>query len=636
MVTVAPYGSWESPVSLEMLAEDTVVIAAPQVVDGDVYWTERRPAEGGRTAIVRRTEAGIEEVTPPDFNARTRIHEYGGVPYLAGTDEVLAVRFEDQRIYRIAGGSAAPLTPEPVIDAGERFGDLVRHGDAIIAVRERHRSDGEPVNELVAVPASGGTPAIITGGHDFYSSPRISPDGSQLAWLTWDHPRMPWDGTELWVARLDNEGTLATPQRVAGGPTESIFQPEWGPDGVLYWASDGSGWWNLVRDDAAIAPIEAEIGTAQWVFGMARYAVLDDGRIATVVTADGRQRIALVTGSQYHSIEFAHDTVAPYLAVDGTTLWCVAGDAATPMGLVGVDVDSGQVDVVRHNFTTSIDPAYFSMPEAIEAPTTGGGITHAFYYPPANPEFVAPEGELPPLIVMSHGGPTAATTTDLDLAIQFWTTRGFAVVDVNYRGSIGYGREYRAALEGQWGIVDTDDCIAAARHLADIEQVDARRMAIRGGSAGGYTTLCALAFHDVFAAGASYFGVADCAALAEHTHKFESRYLDSMIGPYPQAADLYRARSPLHHAEGISCPVLLLQGADDKVVLPEQAEVMVQALSRRGIPHAYILFAGEGHGFRKAENIIAANGAELSFYGQVFGFAPAGDVPRIALVPTPG
>ena len=580
---------------------------------------------------MRRVDGGAEEVTPPGFNARTRIHEYGGVPYLVDGDGVLAAAFEDQRLYRIVDRSATPVTPEPAIPGGFRYGDMVRHGDHVIAVRERHLVDAEPANALVAFPASGGEPVEIASGHDFYSSPRVSPDGTQLAWLTWDHPRMPWDGTELWVANLTADAQLGTPRCVAGTPTESIFQPEWGPDGALCWASDRSGWWNLYRNGAPIAPISAEIGTAQWVFGLSRYAFLDDGRLVAVVTEEGRQRIALVADGRYDYLDVSHDTVQPYLAVEGNRLWCVAGDSATAPGVVGIDIDSGQVDVVARNFDAGIDASYFSPPEVITAPTSGEAVTHAFFYPPRNPRFAAADGELPPLIVMSHGGPTAATTADLDLGIQFWTTRGFAVVDVNYRGSIGYGRGYRAALEGEWGIVDTADCIAAALHLGATRRVDTDRMAIRGGSAGGYTTLCALAFHDVFAAGASYFGVADCAALAEHTHKFESRYLDSLIGPYPEDAARYRARSPLHHAADIACPVLLLQGADDKVVLPGQAEVMVEALARRGVPHAYVLFEGEGHGFRSAENIVAAHAAELSFYGQVFGFTPADDVPQLEL-----
>ncbi len=628
---IAPYGSWESPISPAMLAEDAVSVASPQVVDEDVYWTERRPTEGGRTAIVRRRKGRVEDVTPASFDARTRIHEYGGTSYLAEPGGVLAMEFDDQRVYRIVDGVATPLTPEPDIPAGDRYADLVRHGDLVLAVRERHGDTAEPRNELVVFPAAGGEVSVIASGHDFYSSPRRSPDGARLAWLTWDHPRMPWEGTELWLADLRAGGTLGEATLVAGGPSESIFQPEWGPDGGLYWASDATGWWNLYRNGEPVAPIEAEIGAPQWVFGLARYEFLDDGRLVAVVTESGVQRLAVVEGGHYRFVATDHDTLVPYVAVEGRKVWLVAGDAATPLGVVGIDVDGGAADVVRRNHDVSIDAGYFSMPERIAAPSTGGATTHAFYYPPANPDFAAPDGELPPLIVMSHGGPTSATTTELKLAIQVWTSRGFGVVDVNYRGSTGYGRAYRAALEGQWGIVDTADCIAAARHLATTGRIDGSRMAIKGGSAGGYTTLCALAFHDVFAAGVSYFGVADLAALAEHTHKFESRYLDSMVGPYPEAADVYRARSPIHHAEGISCPVLVLQGSEDRVVPPAQAEVMVEALAARGIPHAYLLFEGEGHGFRRAENIIASVAAELSFYSQVFGFEPAGEVPRLEL-----
>lgn len=632
MTTVAPHGSWESPISAALLAEDAISVAAPRCDGGDLYWTERRPAEGGRTVVVRRGRDGAAvDVVPAGFDARTRAHEYGGVPYVVAGGLLLATSFEDQRVYRFDDGAPVAVTPEPAIQAGDRYADLVFHGSEVIAVRERH-GGAEVVNELIVFPVDGAAPPrVIASGHDFYASPRRSPDGRSLAWLTWDHPRMPWDGTDLWRADLAPDGTIGQPRHVAGGPDESIFQPEWSPDGLLHWASDESGWWNVCCEGEAVAPMEAEIGTPQWVFGLARYGFLDDGSIVAVVTDAGRDRIVTLADGAVREVDTPYDTIVHYLAIEGSTVWCVAGNATSPLGIVGVDVAGGEVDVARRNFELDIDSGFFSEPVAIEAPTSGGAVTHAFYYPPQNPRFSAPEGERPPLVVLSHGGPTSATHPNLDLEIQFLTTRGIGVVDVNYRGSSGYGRAYRRALEGQWGIVDTDDCIAAAQFLAETAHVDGARMAIAGGSAGGYTTLCALAFRDTFAAGVSYFGVADCGALADDTHKFESRYLDSLIGPYPERADLYRERSPLYHAEGIGCPVLLLQGADDEVVLPAQAEVMVAALEARGVPHAYLLFEGEGHGFRKAENIIASRNAELSFYGQVFGFEPAGNVPPLLL-----
>ncbi len=632
MPTSAPYGTWKSPISAAMLAAETIAVSAPQVDGPDLYWAERRPAERGRTAIVRRRSDGtVEDAVPEGFNARTRVHEYGGVPYLAARGILLASEFADQRVYRLDGGAPRAITPEPAGAAEDRYADLVLHGSYVIAVRERH-GGGEPVNELVSFPVDGSAaPRVIASGHDFYASPRCSPDGASLAWLTWDHPRMPWEGTELWVADLATDGTLRRPRLVAGGPRESVFQPEWSPAGELHWVSDATGWWNLYRDGTPVAPMEAEIGVPQWMFGMRSYAFLGDGRIVAAVTEDGRQRLVVIDGGALRQVTCSHDTVLPFLASSNRRVWTVAGDAATPLGIVGLDVDTGEATVARRNFAVALDDGYFSRPATIQAPTTGGAVTHAFYYAPQHPEYVGPDGERPPLLVISHGGPTAATHTDLSLQIQFWTTRGFGVVDVNYRGSAGYGRAYREALEGAWGIVDTDDCIAAARHLADRGMVDGGRMAIRGGSAGGYTTLCALAFHDVFAAGASYYGVADLASLAEHTHKFESRYLDSLVGPLPDAADVYAARSPLLHADGISCPVLLLQGADDEVVPPAQAEVMVAALAARGVPHAYLLFEGESHGFRRAENVVAALGTELAFYGQVLGFTPEGDVPELVL-----
>jgi dipeptidyl aminopeptidase/acylaminoacyl peptidase len=378
--------------------------------------------------------------------------------------------------------------------------------------------------------------------------------------------------------------------------------------------------------------MEADIGAPQWTFGLSRYAFLDDGRIAAIADADGVQRlVAIGPDGAVDEIGFPHRCIIHYLVMGAGRLWTLGGDAGTPIGLVGVDPDSGDLDVVRRDSDVSLDEAWYSAPEHIVAPTTDGAVTHAFFYPPTNPDFTAPDGTLPPLVVLSHGGPTSATRTSLDLGIQYWTSRGIGVVDVDYRGSTGYGRDYRRALEGRWGIVDTEDCIAAARHLVEKGLADGDRLAIRGGSAGGYTTLCALAFHDVFRVGASYFGVADLAALTEHTHKFESRYLDSMVGPYPETEDVYRARSPVHHADGITCPVLLLQGSEDRIVLPEQAEAMLQPLADRGIPHAYILFEGEGHGFRAAATVIAATEAELWFYGRMLGFEPADDLPEIPL-----
>jgi dipeptidyl aminopeptidase/acylaminoacyl peptidase len=438
------------------------------------------------------------------------------------------------------------------------------------------------------------------------------------------------------LTELAPDGTLAGEIPVAGGPEESIFQPAWAPDGSLHFVSDRTGWWNLYRWDGtgngtALYPLEAEFGAPQWQFGYRRYAFLSDGRIVALFEKDGTSRLGLLENGRLQVHEIGRDELYPTVAAGPTLVWAIAASPELPAAVIAFDPGTGEVETVRSSLSVDLEAGYVSRPQTITFPTTGNAVAHAFFYPPTNSDFAAPEGELPPLVVWSHGGPTGSTSPGFTLGRQFWTSRGFALVDVNYRGSTGYGRAYRNALRGQWGVVDTDDCIAAANYLADLRLVDRDRMAIRGGSAGGYTTLCALTFHDEFATGASYFGVADIGALAEETHKFESRYMDSMVGPYPEAADLYRKRSPIYHTDRLTSPMVILQGLDDKVVLPDQAEMMVEALERKGIPYAYLAFAGEGHGFRKAENIERAAEAELSFYGWVFGFVPAGDIAPIEI-----
>ncbi len=633
LTTVVPYGEWVSPITPSDLTHAGIgldEVAADGVV---LFWVESRPTEGGRSVIVRRSADGtVSDVSPAGFNSRTRAHEYGGGGFGVRDGIVVSSEFTDQRVYRLDGPRPSPITPEPDIPGGDRFADFEFFGPLLIAVRERHHEDREPDNELVAFPWDGSAaPRVIAAGHDFCSSPRVSPDGSRLAWLTWDHPRMPWEGTELWMADLSSDGSVTDPTLVAGGETESIFQPEWSPDGLLHFVSDRSGWWNLYRREADgshthLVDQAAEWGSPQWVFGMSRYRFLEDGRIASVVTENGRSRIVIVADGKASLCLAERDAIGSSLAVGGGRVWTVAGSDSVASGVIGVDPDTGRYVEVRSSITLPVDPSYYSRARSIVFPTTNDEVAHAFYYPPSNPDFEAPAGELPPLVVWTHGGPTGASSPGLSLGRQFWTSRGFALVDVNYRGSVGYGREYRRALEGLWGILDSEDCIAAARYLVSEGFADPDRLSIRGGSAGGYTTLAALTFHDAFATGASYFGVADLGALAEETHKFESRYLDSMIGPYPEAIDVYTARSPIHHVDLLNRPMLLLQGLDDKVVPPEQAEVMVEALAAKGIAHAYLAFEGEGHGFRSADAIERAAEAELAWYGWVFGFRPAGQI----------
>ena len=633
MPVTAPYGSWVSPITPTMLTHAGIGLSHVAADNGALYWLESRPTESGRSVIVRRSPDGaITDVSPGGFNSRSRAHEYGGGAYAVRDGIVVSSSFEDQRVYRLDGPEPQPITPQPDLPAGDRYADYTFHNDLVICVRERHVPGAEAINELVAFPVDGSSaPRVIAGGHDFVSSPAVSPDGTKLAWLAWNHPNMPWDGTELWVADLAPDGTPTDGILAAGGPDESIFQPSWAPDGRLHFVSDRTGWWNLYRWESgaatALCPMEAEFGAPQWLFGFRRYGFLPDGRIVTLFEKDGVSRLGILDDGHLQVHDIGRDELYPTVAVGAGVVWTIGAGPTLPAAVIGVDPQTGDMQVVRSSLSVGLDAGYLSRPETITFPTTGNAVAHAFFYPPANADFTGPEGQLPPLVVWSHGGPTGSTSSGFALGRQFWTSRGFALVDVNYRGSTGYGRAYRNALRGRWGVVDTDDCIAAATHLADLGLVDRNRMAIRGGSAGGYTTLCALTFHDEFATGASYFGVADLGALAEETHKFESRYLDSMVGPYPDAAELYRERSPIYHTEQLSRPMVILQGLDDKVVLPDQADMMVEALERKGIPYAYLAFEGEGHGFRKAENIERAAEAELFFYGWVFGFVPPDTAP---------
>jgi len=552
MTTVAPFGSWASPIKASMLTESAVGLRDVVVDGSNLFWSESRAQEGGRTAIVMHDSHGeITDAVPEGFNSRSRVHEYGGGFYAVRDDVMISCNFEDQRVYRIVDGVATPITPQPDTPAGDRYADFAFHGDVIICVRERHSDDPEPVNTLVAFPLDGSLdPFVIAQGHDFFSSPRVSPDGSSLAWLTWDHPLMPWDGAELWSAALGVDGTISEPELVAGGVEESIFQPEWSPSGVLHFVSDRTGWWNLYHltgeGPKVLHTMDAEFGLPQWGFGMRRYGFVTGDRVVAIYSDSGLDRLGIIDGETLSPVQTPYDLFRPWLGIDGDTLYTVAGSADIPLAVVAIDVNTGGVDVVRESFELPMDRTSISTPKPIDFPTTGNETAHAFYYPPFNPGAGAPEDEKPPLLVLSHGGPTSAASSELDLGIQFWTSRGFAVVDVNYRGSTGHGRAYRDALRGQWGVADLDDCVSAALYLVDQGLADVERLAIRGGSAGGYTTLCALTFSDVFSAGASYFGVGDLAALATETHKFESRYLDSLIGPYPEMAELYEGRSPVH------------------------------------------------------------------------------------------
>ena len=663
---VLPYGSWPTPVTSELVVKASVGLGGV-ALDGDaVWWSEARPEEGGRIQLVRWRAGETADALPNGVNARTAVHEYGGGAWWVRDGRLWFTDWKDQRLYTLdaaagpAGVAPVPLTPEPEVPRGNRWadGDVSADGRWLVVVREHHPPGGGPVdvvNELVVVDNTGEQPPrVLVSGPDFVSDPRISPDGNQLCWLQWQHPDMPWDGTELCVAALrwsEVGPGISHPEVVAGHPTasgigESIFQPRWAPDGSLWFISDRTEWWNLYRwspgtsglgGAGSIEPmveLEGEIGLPQWVFGQSRYDFLEDGHVVFAYRKDGVDHLAVRNDDgTIDDVELPYTTFGSIQA-DGKQVVFVAASATAEMAVVRVRLRFrldhgagvlGAPELLRPPRDLGLEPEWFSIPEPISFPTSGGRTAYGLYYPPANPTVSAPADELPPLLVLIHGGPTSAARPMLQIETQYWTSRGIAVVDVNYGGSTGYGRPFRDQLRGQWGIVDLDDCEAAAHHLADDRQVDPDRLLITGGSAGGYTTLAVLAFRDTFAAGASHYGVADLEALAKDTHKFESRYLDSLIGPYPADRDVYVERSPIHHVEGFDRPLAVFQGLEDEVVPPNQSEMIVDALRARGVPVAYLAFEGEQHGFRQAANIRRALDGELSFYSQVFGFALPAD-----------
>ncbi len=626
---IAPYGSWKSPITSDLIVSGSIGLSQPLLDGSDLYWIEMRPTESGRSVIVKRDAlGGVTDVNPVPFNARTRVHEYGGGDYAVRDGAVYFSNFSDQRLYASpAGTPPGPITPI----ADMRYADAVidKARGRLLCVREDHTvAGGEAVNTLASLSLAGdGTLGqVLVSGNDFYSSPRLSPDGSRLAWLSWNHPNMPWDGTELWVGTFDDNALLATSECVAGGNDESIFQPEWSPDGELYFVSDRNGWWNFYRVNSegfveAICEMEAEFGMPQWGFGMSTYAFESAARIVCAYIENGISRLALIhTGTkEFEPIDSSYTDIRFVRAAPGQAVMR-AGSPTEAASIVKFDLEKRTFEVLRRSSSLQIDAAYLSTPRAVEFPTEDGLTAHGFFYPPKNRDYRAPEGERPLLLVESHGGPTAAAATAMSLGIQYWTSRGIAVLDVNYGGSTGFGRAYRERLKDKWGIVDVDDCANGARYLVKQGEVDGDRLMITGGSAGGYTTLCALTFRDTFSAGASHYGVSDAEALAKETHKFESRYLDGFMGPYPEKREIYFERSPINFTDRLSCPVIFFQGLEDKVVPPNQAETMVEALRAKGIPVAYLPFAGEQHGFRQAKNIKRALDGELYFYSRVFGF----------------
>jgi len=636
--TVAPYGSWASPLSAEALGGARVNLGDLRSVDGRLYWTQTVPTAGGiSTLLSLRGGAQAKSVTPDGVNVRTRVHEYGGAPFVVAGDTVYYSQFSDQRVYaQKEGGSPIALTP-----VGYRYADCIAIGGqsagTLICVREDHTDPSSVRNALVRVPLpGGGAGGVLYCDSDFVAFPRVSPDGRQLAFIAWNHPHMPWDATELKVAALGEHG-LETPITVAGGGAESVVDPQWDTDGTLYFISDRSGYWNLYAwkggNVHAVWTRAADFAKPQWTVGQSHYALTGDGFALVCFGDQGLQRLAVVdlrrgTG---HVLALPYVEYADFARVDASHVAAIAGSAYGPNSILLIDVKAGTAKTLHDAGAALLPRSSVSVAVPIDFPSAGGRTAHAFYYPPQNPQFRAPPGTSPPLLTLVHGGPTAQASPAYSSRTQYWTSRGFAVVDVNYGGSTGFGRAYREELNGQWGIVDVEDVIAAARFLGSTGRADPARSAISGGSAGGYTVLAALSTSDVFKAGADYYGVSDMTVLARDTHKFESRYLDSLIGPLPQAQAVYDSRSPLNHLDGFKAPLIVFQGADDHVVPPNQSTLIVDALRSRGIPVAYLLFPGEGHGFRKPENIIRTLQAELSFYSQVFGFIPADTLPPLTI-----
>ena len=618
---IAGYGSWSSPITSDFVVAEAIGLADLRVAGGVIYWIEARPTENGRNVLVRRRSDGTnEDVTPAPYNVRTRVHEYGGAAYVIAGDTVFFSNFADQRLYRLdPGGAPRPFSTR----GGTRYADgrFDAAHKRLVLVREDHGGPGaEPVNTIVCLPVDEpASEAVLVSGADFYAAPRPSPDGTRLAWIAWNHPEMPWTGSTLHLAVIASDGTLADARVVAGGVGISVMQPEWSPEGVLHYVSDETGWWNLYRLDdtgpSAVLSVAAEFAAPLWNLGASSYAFTASGEIVCAFNESGIWSLGVIArdgtlrrlATPFQDCSFVN-------VLDGEIV-CRTGSPQSPAAIVRIDAASGASSVVKS--AAELRPAlapYLSRPQLIAFPSGDGATAYGFYYPPTNPDYAAPDGEKPPLLVKSHGGPTSATTTTLDLRIQYWTSRGIGVLDVNYGGSSGYGRAYRDRLDGKWGIVDVDDCVNGARHLVAVGCADPDRLMISGGSAGGYTTLAALAFHDVFRAGASYYGIADLEALARDTHKFESRYLDQLVGPYPQDRQTYIERSPINAVDSFSAPVIFFQGEEDKMVPPSQAEMMVAALKRKQLPVGYFLFAGEQHGFRKAATIKRALDAELYFY----------------------
>ncbi len=637
---IASFGSWKSPITSDLIVAGSVGLGGTSLAGEDIFWLEGRPSEGGRNVLVRRSADGtISDVNPAPFNIRTRVHEYGGGSFLIAQDKVYFSNFADQRLWcQQLGEEPQAVTPE----AERRYADAIldaKHNRLICVCEEHTYPERGAYNSIVTIDLETGKLQDFLSGSDFYSSPCLSPDGSKLAWLTWNHPHMPWDSTQLWLAQINEDGSIATAKTVAGGVTESICEPRWSPDGKLYFASDRTGWWNLYcldTESQEVEPIwrmEAEFAYPHWVFGLSNYQFKSATEIICSYTQNGVWYLAHLDteNKKLQPIELPYTNISS-LQVNSEKAVFIAGSPTETTAVVELDLASQETKVLRKSSDLEIETGYLSVPEAITFPTSNGKSAYAWFYPPQNQDYNASEGELPPLLVKSHGGPTAAASATLSLKTQYWTSRGFAILDVNYGGSTGYGRNYRQRLEKQWGIVDVEDCVNGAKYLVEQGKVDGERLAISGGSAGGYTTLAALTFHNTFKAGASYYGVSDLEALARDTHKFESRYLDGLIGAYPEEEEIYKERSPINFTEQLSCPVIFFQGLEDKITPPNQAQMMVEAIQEKGLPVAYVTFAQEQHGFRRSENIKRALDGEFYFYSRIFDFEVADNLEPVEIM----
>ncbi len=632
----AAFGSWKSPITSDLIVSKTIKLKEINLDDRDnVYWLEGRPNQGGRNVIVKLNQAqDAIDLSPSPYNVRSRVHEYGGGAYTAIEDTVYFTNFSDRRIYKQVGES----DPQPITPEGEkRYADLTidRRANSLICICEDHSDpEREPENSIVSIDLKSQTITVLASGEDFYSSPRLSPDGNRLAYISWNHPNMPWDSSKLWLKDLETDDT----QCIAGdSEVESICEPKWSPEGLLYFSSDRSDWWNIyrvTRDKVEIVcQLAAEFAYPHWIFGLSNYDFAEDGTIVCSYTQNGRWYLGKLDPETKDLETFD----LPYTDIESVKVrknkaFFIGSSPTQPSAIVQLDLTTKTTKILKKSSAIAIDPGYLSTPVAIAFPTENGLTAYAWYYPPNNKDYITPAEELPPLLVKSHGGPTATASTSFNLRIQYWTSRGFGYLDVNYGGSIGYGRKYRQRLDRNWGIVDVDDCVNAAKYLVKQNKADRDRLAISGGSAGGYTTMAALTFKDTFKAGASYYGVSDLEILARDTHKFESRYLDGLVGKYPEEKQIYLDRSPIHFTDRLAVPIIFFQGLEDRVVPPNQAEMMVEAIQNKKIPVAYITFADEGHGFRRAENIKTALDGEFYFYSRIFNFQPAEDLPTVNIL----